>query len=374
MRQGYRLSVPALTGTALALVLLASSPAPGWATTLREALVNAYQTNPDLEFSRALLRATDELVPQALAGYRPSLFLNGGLEAAKGNIGRGNRSGGLDSSQSSNRTSKQVSLSVRQNLYAGGSTAAGVRQAENQVSAERANLISTEQQVLLAAITAYTDVWRDKSVLDLALNNEQRLRRQLRATRDRFEVGEVARTDVAQAEARLSRARADIETAKANLAASQAQYRQVIGSDPGVLEDPQPAEGLPPNLEQALAIAANNPDIINATYNLAAAREAVDVAYGTILPEPRPGERPQLRRPAQFHAALAGRGIDRPQSHHPALPGRGRVCPGPPGPRAGAADPLHPRIPPSAACARTSAAPGTRSTPPVLPSAPSRTR
>jgi TolC family type I secretion outer membrane protein len=284
MRQGYRLSVPALTGTALALVLLASSPAPGWATTLREALVNAYQTNPDLEASRALLRATDELVPQALAGYRPSLFLNGGLEAARGNIGRGNRSGGLDASQSSNRTSKQVSLSVRQNLYAGGSTAAGVRQAENQVSAERANLISTEQQVLLAAITAYTDVWRDKSVLDLALNNEQRLRRQLRATRDRFEVGEVARTDVAQAEARLSRARADIETAKANLAASQAQYRQVIGSDPGVLEDPQPAEGLPPNLEQALAIAANNPDIINATYSLAAAREAVDVAYGTILP------------------------------------------------------------------------------------------
>ena len=284
MRQGYRVSVRWMAGTALASALIASWAAPGWATTLREALVSAYQTNPDLEAGRALLRATDELVPQALAGYRPSLFLNSGVEAARGEIGRGTRSTGQDRSQTANRTSKQVALSVRQNLYAGGSTAAGVRQAENQVSAARANLISTEQQVLLDAITAYTDAWRDKSVLDLALNNEQRLRRQLRATRDRFEVGEVARTDVAQAEARLSRARADIETAKANLAASRAEYRRVIGTDPGVLDDPQGAEGLPPSLEQALAIAANNPDIINATYTLAAAREAVDVAYGNILP------------------------------------------------------------------------------------------
>jgi TolC family type I secretion outer membrane protein len=296
----------ALVAGVSAVAVLAANPplSPAAADTLREALADAYRTNPNLEAGRAQLRATDELVSQALAGNRPRAFINGGLEAARGEVGRtqaeglggfgpitfpdGSTIGGgpdpNDGSRTSNRTSKQIGLSLQQNLYAGGGTTARIRQAENQVSAARADLIATEQQILLDAVDAYATVWQDRRVLDLALNNEQRLGRQLQATRDRFEVGEVARTDVAQAEARLSRARADIESAKANLAASRARYRRVIGEEPGVLENPEPIEQLPPTFEQALAIAANNPSIINATFALSAARDAVRAEIADLLP------------------------------------------------------------------------------------------
>jgi TolC family type I secretion outer membrane protein len=177
-----------------------------------------------------------------------------------------------------------VNLSVRQPLYAGGGIQAGIRQAENAVRAERAFLVATEQQVLLDAVDAYTATWRDRAVLDLAQTNETRIRRQLQATRDRFEVGEVARTDVAQAQARLARAQADIEVARADLAASTAAFRDIIGFDPGMLAEPQAFQPLPASESEAQALAAANPNITSATFNLQAAREAVDVAYADMLP------------------------------------------------------------------------------------------
>jgi len=220
MRTSHSLSRRGIAAAALASTALALAPGPAGATQLADALVGAYQTNPQLQAERATLRATDELVPQALSGYRPRVFLNGALQGARGEIGSLKTStgrailgetgnGSQDGSQDANSTTRQVDLSLRQNLYAGGGTAASVRRAESQVLSERANLLATEQNVLLNAVDAYATAWQDRSVLELALNNEQRLRRELEATRDRFRVGEVARTDVAQAEASLSQSRAD---------------------------------------------------------------------------------------------------------------------------------------------------------------------
>jgi TolC family type I secretion outer membrane protein len=177
-----------------------------------------------------------------------------------------------------------VNLSVRQSLYAGGGIQADVRRAENTVRAERAFLLATEQQVLFDVVDAYTATWRDRAVLELAITSEERIRRQLQATRDRFEVGEVARTDVAQAEARLARAQADVESARADLAASTAFYRDVIGYEPGILADPEAFPDLPATQAEAQALAAANPSITSATFNLQAARESVDVAFADLLP------------------------------------------------------------------------------------------
>jgi TolC family type I secretion outer membrane protein len=248
---------------------------PGRADNLSEALISAYLNNPRLEAGRATLRATDEAVPQALAAGRPQVFLDGNSEAF---------STDTDVSERDERLTSGVNLSLRQPLYAGGGIQAGIRQAENEVRAERAFLLATEQDVLFDAVDAYTATWRDRVVLELTLANEQRIRRQLQATRDRFEVGEVARTDVAQAEARLARAQADIETARADLAASTAFYRDVIGMDPGVLNDPEAYPDLPPSEAAAQALAAANPNITSATFRLQAAREQVDVAFADLLP------------------------------------------------------------------------------------------
>lgn len=248
---------------------------PALADTLSEALTTAYLNNPRLEAGRAQLRATDETVPQALALGRPRVFLDGSLRA---------QSSDTDITERDEQVGSGVNLSLRQALYAGGGIRAGVRQAENVVRAERAFLVATEQAVLLDAVDAYTATWRDRAVLELAQTNATRLQRQLQATRDRFEVGEVARTDVAQAEARLARAQSDVEVARADLAAAIAAYRDVIGMDPGVLSEPEPLADLPASESEAQALAAANPNVTSASYSLQAARDGIDVAYADLLP------------------------------------------------------------------------------------------
>ncbi len=250
------------------------------ADTVTEALVQAYLGNPQLQAGRAQLRATDELVPQALSGYRPQVFGSVGVQRTQGQAGTGN--GGQDSDI--RQTEQSASLTVQQNLYNGGGTVASTSRAENLVRAQRASLISLEQQVLLSAVNAYTEAWRTQATLDLALNNEERLRRQLQATRDRFQVGEVARTDVAQAEASLAGAHADVEVAKSNLSSANATYLRIIGHPPKNLAQPKPYTGLPKTIEDAQALATANPDIIQASFSLAAARDGVDVAFAQLLP------------------------------------------------------------------------------------------
>ncbi|MFO1074085.1 MAG: TolC family outer membrane protein [Geminicoccaceae bacterium] len=276
---GWKRTLRESAGGAVLALCLALHGVPAVAVTLEDAMVTTYLTSSRLESGRDQLRQTDELVPQALSGYRPNLFLNGSVEAVQGTVN-------TDSTGviSNNRSGKATTVQLRQNIYAGGGTQAAVSRAEHQVTAERARLLGLEQQVLLDAVDAYTAVYRDQEVLALALNNEQRLQRQLEATRDRFQVGEVARTDVAQAEARLARARADVETAKADLAASRALYRRVVGEEPRSLVQPLTLHALPSSSEEAEALAANSPDVLAATFALYAARDDVDVNFSTLLP------------------------------------------------------------------------------------------
>lgn len=244
------------------------------ATSLNEALVNAYLTNPDLEGERARARSNDEVVNQALSGYLPDVFLRGRL----------NSTTGQSSTRDLDQSSASASLTFTQNLYAGGNTRALVRQAESLVQSDRSDLVAIEQNVFTGVVEAYTAVWRDRSVLDLALNNQRRLQQQLEATELRQEVGELARTDVEQAKARLARGRADVETARANLAASRAQYVAVVGAEPGELQAPEVLESLPATLAEAQLIAERNPEIEAQIFDVDAQRHAIDARYAGLLP------------------------------------------------------------------------------------------
>jgi TolC family type I secretion outer membrane protein len=250
--------------------------APGTAQTLEEALVAAYLTNPDLEAQRAALRATDELVPQALSDWRPTIAIDSAAIAT--DVDASNDAGG-----SFNTT--QGGIALDQQIYSGGETTANTTRAENLVRLERARLVAFEQQVLLDAVTVYTNLLAAEAVLDFAIQNESRLLRQLQATRDRFEVGEVTRTDVAQAEAALAGATADRVQAEGELVAAKADYRRVINQEPGRLVVPEPLGALPESEAQAQQVAeVSNPNITAAQFDLAAARADVDVAQSALLP------------------------------------------------------------------------------------------
>ena len=276
-----------------AMVAIAQGTAE--AQTLRDAMAQAYGANSTLGAARAELRSTDELVSQAISGYRPTANatasydiseLHAGFGASSGTIG-GQTGGGIGGSSSRRSTlyTSQVGVNLNQPLYRGGGLDANLRAAENTVRANRANLISVEQQVLFDAVQAYADVWRDKSVLDLAINNEKRLQRQLQATRDRFQVGELARTDVAQAEARLAGAVSSRVEAQGLLQNSIAMFRMVIVEEPDNVDQPVPPKELPASEDQAQELAAANPNIAIAQYTVAAAKDDVDVAFSRLLPQ-----------------------------------------------------------------------------------------
>ncbi len=256
--------------------VLSVTVAPASAETLFEALAAAYATNPSLQAARAAVRNSDEGVPQALSGWRPTISLNG--------------SGGYQRSRTSTVSEQSLlprsySANVSQSVYAGGRTVAGTEQAESSVMVARAQLKVTEQEVLASGVTAFLDVLRDQARVQLTRNNEIVLRRQLEATRDRFEVGEVTRTDVAQAEARLSGVIANRVDAEGALASSRASYRQVFGVMPGTLQAAPPLPILPGTEAEALAVAeSENPSILAALHNEAVARHGVDDAVGRMLP------------------------------------------------------------------------------------------
>ena len=180
----------------------------------------------------------------------------------------------------------QVGATITQTLFNGFQTANKTRQAESAVLAARATLRLTEQTVLLNAATAYMNLLRDSAILDLQRRNVEVLQEQLRQTRDRFNVGEVTRTDVAQAESSLAAGRSQVLLAEANYTASAATYRQVIGNDPGKLSPATPVDRFSPhNLSGAVATAsATNPAIIAAEYNVDVALRAVKVAEGALYP------------------------------------------------------------------------------------------
>lgn len=261
--------------------------------TLNEAMAATYSNQPALLAERAKLRATDENVPQALAGWRPTVVL--GATAGYGDgVSRvlSSTPSALTGSRATitTETVRQFATAqatVTQNLYTSGKTQGNVNRSKNQVMAERATLIGQEQTSLLATVQSYVNVIQARQLLDLQRNNEQVLAKQLQATNDRFRVGEITRTDVAQAEAALAGARAQRETAEGNLAVARGTFQQIVGVQPpeGMIE-PQPL-ALPVKTEaEASAYAANNnPIVIAALFGDAAAKDAVDVAMAALGPQ-----------------------------------------------------------------------------------------
>jgi len=251
------------------------------AQNLMEALSLAYSNNPTLQAQRARLRSVDEGLPQALSGWRPDVRFTSDVGALR----RRTNSTGSVGSGDDDRTFYNGGFRIAQNVYAGGTTDAEIKQAKHKVSAERARLMTTEQEVLLNAATSYMDVFRDEAVLRLNINNEQVLSRQLQATRDRFNVGEVTRTDVAQAESRLARATAERIQAEGDLEVSRAFYEQIVGVKPTAVPNPGYPTALPTEVGEAIALARDgNPAVISATYDERSARANVNAVKGELLP------------------------------------------------------------------------------------------
>jgi outer membrane protein len=287
----------------VASLLLAARPAP--AQTLREAFAYAYNNNPQLLAQRAQLRGTDESVPQALANWRPTVTFN----ASAGYNRSGFEQPGTNSPVNallgltqpcpgpvgttcttptafSSFETRQLALQVSQPLYRGGRTEAQTRQAIETVEAARAQTMAVEESVFQAVVQGYLDVVRDQQLVEVARNNEEVLRKQLESTRDRFRVGEVTRTDVAQAESSLAQATAQRINAEGQLRVSEAEYTRAVGHPPGRLLQPRERPALPATIDQALQVAANdNPNVIAAKFTELAARANVAVVRGQLLPQ-----------------------------------------------------------------------------------------
>jgi outer membrane protein len=269
-----------------ALLPLADSPSR--ADTLESALTQAYQNNPSLNSQRAATRAIDEGVPQALSGYRPKVTVTGvaGEQTSSTTTKTVSAGVGTYNTLAGYNSPAQLGGTITQTLYNGFQTANRTRQAESAVLAARATLRTTEQTVLFNAATAYMNLLRDGAILDLQRRNVEVLQEQLRQTRDRFNVGEVTRTDVAQSESSLAAGRSQVLLAQANYTASQATYRQVIGAAPGKLAAASPVDRFSPHSVQgAVAMGtATNPAVTTAEYNVDVALQAVKVAEGALYP------------------------------------------------------------------------------------------
>ncbi len=253
--------------------------------TLAEALAATYASQPALLAERAKLRATDENVPQALAGWRPTVIMAGTAGYGDGMSRIFSRGGYLNAQ--TDRLIGTAQATLTQPLYTGGKTQANVNRAKNQVMSERAVLLGQEQTSFSNVVNAYVNVIQQQQLLALNINNEQVLTKQLQATNDRFRVGEITRTDVAQAEASLAGATAQRQQAEGNLQTARGTFQQVVGFyPPADLVEPQPLSLPLKTEEDAKVVAANNnPQVVAALFNDAAAKDAVDVAYAQLLPQ-----------------------------------------------------------------------------------------
>ena len=263
-----------LAAGSLAAALMAGTAS---ADTLREALVSTYRTNPTITGQREALRVTDSNVAIARAAGRPQVSATAGLNRDL------TRSGILDTGGKGPNLSVGVDLSYP--LFNGGSVRNNVRAAQTRVEAGRATLRAVEGDVFTEAVAAYMDVIRDRAIVELNANNVRVLSTNLEATSDRFEIGDLTRTDVAQSEARLQLGRSLLATSQGRLSTSEENYRRVIGKKPDALAPPPPLPPLPATPEEAARIAlANNPDLIAVTRQALAAGLDVRVARAGRLP------------------------------------------------------------------------------------------
>jgi outer membrane protein len=276
-----------------ALIMVLSATLAARADTLIGALTNAYQNNPQLNSQRAVVRQTDETVPQALSGYKPtvSATVSAG-EQYSNTVSKTTNplTGGITYPDTKLTYATQgVGVTASQTLYNGNQTANRVRQAESNTSAAREALRVAEQTVLMNASQAYMDLLRDGALLELQRRNVEVLQEQLRQTRDRFNVGEVTRTDVAQTEAQLAQGRATVLSAEAQYARSRASYRQFIGVEPGTLQPGSPVDRLTPRkLGEAIEISrARHPSVGVAQFGIDAALLQVKINEGSLYPSAR---------------------------------------------------------------------------------------
>ena len=245
------------------------------AETLVEAMVSAYSGNPTLQAERARQRGTDELVPQALSGWRPTI-------TAEGSVGR--LWSDTDAAPRTSSTPAEATIVLSQPIFRGFKTINGTKSAEANVDAGRQSLLAVEQDIIFQVIQAYMNVIRDRQIVGLRQQNVGVLQKQLTAADERFKVGEITRTDVAQSRARVSGARSSVASATATLAASVANYINVVGHKPGSLKYPRLAK-LPRSLEAAQAAASEiNPNILAAAYVEEASNYNIEVVKGDLLP------------------------------------------------------------------------------------------
>jgi len=247
------------------------------ADTLREALVSAYETNPTLTGQRETLKATDANVAIAKAAGRPTIGATAGINRDL------SRSGILETGAHGATLSTGVDISMP--LFTGGRVRNSVRAAKTRVDAGRATLTAVEGDVFTQAVGAYMDVIRDRAIVELNQNNVRVLETNLQATQDRFQIGDLTRTDVAQSEARLQLGRSQLATSQGRLTGSEAAYRQIIGHAPGVLAPPPPLPPLPTTADEAVRIAlSENPDLMSISREAIAAGYDVNVARASRLP------------------------------------------------------------------------------------------
>jgi outer membrane protein len=280
-----------LAGAAAPHAALAARP-----TTLTQALAEAYANNAMLQEARASLRATDEGVPTALSGWRPTIEIqaqagrSNGVETLR-NI---NPEAQIDSNlppyasntYKQDRTTDSAQITLQQDLWNGGKTTNSVREARNSVYSARALLLATEEQVFLQVVQAYVAVISQQQVLALQQSNVQVLERQLDATREQLQVGDSTETDVAQAQAAVAQAEAQLQIAVGQLQVDRETFRQLVGDYPGNLAPPQPLD-LPVHSKAASAgaAAANNPTVVQAEFAQSAAKDAINVAFAALAPD-----------------------------------------------------------------------------------------
>jgi outer membrane protein len=287
--------VKAFTGAAAAVLLLAwMGPTPALADTIEAALVRAYQNNPQLNAQRASVRATDETVPQALSGYRPRVAVTGSAGyqytdtltiTGAGRDAAGNPLVARTGIHGTNAP-RSIGATVTQTLFNGQQTANRTRAAESQVSGAREALRALEQTVLLNAATVYMDYLRDSAIVEVQKSNVRVLEQTLKQTKDRFSVGEVTRTDVAQSEAQLAAGNTQLLTAEANLNTTRSNFRRIIGNEPVALAPGSPVDRfLPGSLASSVDLGlTQNPNVTAAMFGIDVSYLQVRVNEGALLP------------------------------------------------------------------------------------------
>jgi outer membrane protein len=282
--------VKLVTGAAAAVLLMAyMGPVPALADTIEAALVRAYQNNPQLNAQRAQVRSTDENVPQALSGYRPKVAVtaSAGYQYTDSNTTSGGSQNTIVRTEfHGTNPPRSAGLTVSQTLYNGQQTANKTRAAESQVSGAREGLRVLEQNVLLSAATIYMDYLRDSAIVEVQKSNVRVLEQTLKQTRDRFNVGEVTRTDVAQSEAQLAAGNTQLLAAQATLTTTRANFRRIIGNEPDALAPGSPVDRfLPGTLSGAVELSLiENPNVTASMFGIDVNYLQVKINEGALLP------------------------------------------------------------------------------------------